>query len=130
MEVHNCRMVNNHAPCIGFGIPKNVTLKVTDCEMYADFYNPNETYGGAVIYGHDRGGSTSEIEEHVFIKNCTFVSSNGHVFKSVNNQNAKMDVAFAQCVADVPDGKGVVLGTDTTLTKLSYGNNVAGMNYQ
>jgi len=128
-EIHNCHLINNHAPCIGFGIYPNATLKITDCELEADFYNPSTTYGGAVIYGHDRGGSTSVIEEHLIIKNCTFVSSNGHAVKIINNNSSLMDASFTSNVCDVPSGKGFVNGATTTLTKLCYGNNVAEMNY-
>ena len=128
MEVHNCRLVNNHAPCIGFGIPKNATIKITDCELESDFWNPDAVYGGAVIYGHDRGGSTSVTEEHIIIKNCMFKSSNGHAFKSINNQNALMDCIFVGNACALPTGKGVVLGDTTTIIPPSFGNSIQEMN--
>lgn len=128
MEVHNCRLVNNHAPCIGFGIPKNVTLKITDCELESDFYDPTVMYGGAIMYGHDRGGSTSSVEEHLVIRYCVFKSSNGHAVKFINNNNALADCVFVGNACALPQGKGVVLGTTTTVVPPSFGNNIDDMN--
>lgn len=130
LEIHNCRLYNNHAPCIGFGIPKNFTLKLTDCELEANFYNPDRNYGGAILYGHDRNGSTSDIEEHIFIKNCSFVSSNGHAFKTVNNNNALMDCVFINNACKLPANKSIVLGNTTSIDALSYGNSLSDMNYE
>lgn len=128
MEVHNCRLVNNHAPCIGFGIPKNVTLKITDCDLESNFYNPNLTYGGAIVYGHDRDGSTSEVQEHLIIRNCVLKSSNGNAVKFVNNNNALADCVFIGNACDLPTGKGIVLGAGTTVVFPSFGNNLSEMN--
>lgn len=128
MEVHNCRLVNNHAPCIGFGIPKNVTLKITDCELESDFYDPTVLYGGAIMYGHDRDGSTSSVEEHLVIRNCVFKSSNGHAVKFINNNNALADCVFIGNACALPQDKGVVLGTTTTVVPPSFGNNIDDMN--
>lgn len=128
IEIHNCRLINDHAPCIGFGLPKKCTLKVTDSELEADLYNPDNVFGGAVIYGHDKGGSTSVIEEHLFIKNCTFISSNGHAVKTYNNESALMGCVFVGNACALPSGKGIALGSTTSVVPPSFGNSVAGMN--
>lgn len=128
MEIHNCRLVNNHAPCIGFGIPKNATIKITDCELESVFWNPDNVYGGAIVYGHDRGGSTAVAEEHLVIKNCIMKSSNGNAVKFINNQNALADCVFVGNACALPSGKGIVLGTLTTVIPPSFGNSIEEMN--
>ena len=128
LEIHNCRLINDHAPCIGFGIPKNCTLKLTDCELESTFFDPNVVNGGAVIYGHDRHGSTVQIEEHLVVKNCIIRSSNGHAVKFTNNNSSLADCVFVGNACALPSGKGISLDSTTTVIAPSFGNNVADMN--
>lgn len=128
MEIHNCNMINDHAPCVGFGIPKNCTLKITDCEMESDFYNPGAQFGGAVVYGHDRTSETGGVYEHLIVKNCIFRSSNGHAVKFLNNFGAYADCTFVGNACALPSGKGIVLGDNTSVIAPSFGNNIEAMN--
>ena len=131
MEIHNCRLVNNHAPCIGFGLPKNVVLKITDCELEADMYDTSETYAGAVIWGHDREGASSvQVQEHLFVKNCIIKSSNGYAVRVLNNRGFLADCVFVGNACAVPFGKGISLGAGTTVVAPSFGNNIAEMNFE
>ena len=132
IEIHNCVLRNNHAPCIGFGIPKNCTLKITNSELYTTLYNPNDwLLGGAIVWGHDRisDPSPTEIQEHVVIKDCILKAGNCHAFANFNNMNGLMDCVFINNAVDVPNDKGIDLGDTTTIDKLSYGNQLVAMNY-
>ena len=128
-EIHNCHLINNHAPCVGFGITKGCTLKITDSILESTLWDAAFPFGQAAIYGHDRnGGSSSVVEEHFIMQNCIVKCTNGNAVKSYDSAGALMDFIFAFNACDLPAGKGIVLATTGQVIAPSFGNNIEAMN--
>lgn len=131
LEIHNCILKNNHAPCVGFGIGLHNTMKITDCEMESELWNPADWRGdGGALYGHDRVGSSAEIQEYVMVKNCYIKCSNSHAFDYIDANGYLIELTFIGNACDLPNNKGVSIAGTATIGKASCNNNVAGMNFQ
>jgi len=130
-EINNCVLVNNHFSCIGFGLKKNYTIKIVDCEMIATMHSENglTTYG--TLYGHDGiNASDSEIQQHLFVKGCVITNTNGdYGITYINSYNKLTDLTLINNIVDVPQGDGFKKSSLASLTKKCFGNNISSMNY-
>ena len=135
MEVFNCNLINNHAPCIGFGLRNNFTLFIHNCTLKSTIFSEsNWNNKGATIYGHDgEGTATSEIMQHLIIKDCYIENTNGnyalYCFNTKANNKTDALLIGNSCVV-VEGGSGFAKEELTTLKKGSFGNNISSMNYQ
>ena len=87
MEIENCRMYNDHAPCIGIGLKAGFTLKIKSCEIVL---NSNTTINQGAVYCHD-GNTESSLPQKIELKNNVIVSNkdNAVVLQSVYGKEIK-----------------------------------------
>ena len=127
LEINNCRLINNHFSCIGFGLRGDYTLKIINTEMSSTMHENNgDAY--ATLYVHD---GNYDGKQTLIVKNCTIINTNKT--KSISIQNAydkEIDLTFINNVCGHSGGVGY--SSDSTyhkLSSISYGNNIEEMNY-
>lgn len=125
-EINNCKMVNNHFACIGFGLRGGYTLKIINCELESTMHEQNGD-GYATLYGHD---GDSEGSQNLDVRNCIIINSNKTKSISVlNAYDKKINLRFVQNVCGHVGGTGFsYVSAYHTIDSLSYGNNIAEMN--
>lgn len=130
-EINNCVLVNNHFSCIGFGLKKNYTIKIVDCEMIATMHSENGLTNYGTLYGHDGSdASDSEIQQHLFVKGCVITNTNGdYGITYINSYDKLTDLTLINNIVDVPQGNGFKKSSLASLTKKCFGNNISNMNY-
>ena len=131
-EVNNCIMYNDHNCCVGIGIKTKQTVKIKNCEMRSNFVNPNESFGGAVVYAHDDSfGTAGQMDEFLDIVGCIIRSENSKLGIKVKNvYGCDIVCTFVgNALSYLDAGSGCYLGATTYKDKVCSGNNVAIMNY-
>lgn len=131
-EVNNCIMYNDHNCCVGIGIKTNQTVKIKNCEMRSNFVNPNESFGGAVVYVHDDSfGKAGQMDEFLDIVGCIIRSENSELGIKVKNvYGCDIVCTFVgNALSFLGTGSGCALGATTYKDKVCSGNNVSIMNY-
>lgn len=131
-EVNNCIMYNDHNCCVGIGIKTKQTVKIKNCEMRSNFVNPNESFGGAVVYAHDDSyGTAGQMDEFLDIVGCIIRSENSELGIKVKNvYGCDIVCTFVgNALSYLDAGSGCALGAKTYKDKVCSGNNVSSMNY-
>lgn len=126
-EINNCRMVNNHFACIGFGLRKNYTLKIINTEMTTTMHENNgDGYG--TLYGHD---GPQDGQQNLVVVNCVIENTNTtKAIAVLNAYNKAMNLTFINNVCGHNGGTGFSYISDyQTINKMSYGNNIPEMNF-
>lgn len=122
--IRNCKLINNHYACVGCG--NKDTLIFENCEMeITNLYGSNGVRG--CIYAHD---SDIDRDFKVIIKYCQLTSVDVPI-TIINAYNKPMSILLiGNVVENKKGGAGITYdGTYHSLSKLSFGNNSADMNY-
>lgn len=128
LEINNCVMRNDHFSCVGFGLRKNFTLKIVNCELTSTMYDDDAT-GYGTIYGHDgSNGSTTDRNQYLMIKGCVIENTNSDY--AVRYLQAYGNLVEATYINNVAVSQGATYAASVQLQKSNkcFGNNVSLMN--
>jgi len=141
----NCRFIGDVRQPVGIGLKRYFTCTFVNCEFI-------QTSGYPAFYAHSwevSEGVTNLVKQRLVLKNCLFMngSTSGNPTIQLQSQewpNTDAEVLFHDCVVvntsggqtigmhlyrDNGGAKDKYLGSsDWTLSPLSFGNNVQGMN--
>ena len=140
-EINNCVLVNDHFACIGYGLRTNYTIKIVNCELTSTFHESNKatvntgnsTDYYSTLWGHDgTDTSTTEITQHIVVKDCVITNTNDiNGLSYYNARNGLADMTLINNIVDVQSGgSGFIKANTATLTRKCFGNNIQSMNYQ
>ena len=144
--IENCKLYNNHACCVGYGLRPNVIIRIKDCEIESDVNSDRNQYSGfssyGPVFGHLQANATVGQNQNLEILNCIIRNRNypygivqmdgsgatdysgisstlKFMFNVIKTSNQSM--AFSNI--SIPDNPQVC-----ALDDMNYGNNIASMN--
>lgn len=126
-EIDNCRMINDHNSCIGYGVRSGCTIIVKDCDLTTTMSN-TENFTGT-IWGHD---INTDGEKNIVVKNCIIRNTNApRAIAALNAYGKNVQVTLIGNTCKTSDNNNAFsISPVNTLTDISRLNNITAMNYQ
>lgn len=147
--IENCKIYSEQNPAVGIGLDKNQTVNLINCEIIThrteDVLNATgvaegsewawKPDGGALFYHALYPGNYTDDEgyQRLVVKNCIIENNDDNVVsgEAGGMENQVTLVFIGNSGWSSTNGASFVKGlTNATLSPLSHGNNMIGMNYQ
>jgi len=142
VTVFNCRCYSEQSPAVGIGLDKNTTLELIQCE-----FERNETVtitsvksgvwgykadGGAFFYHALYSGHYTDDTgyQRMTVKDCVFKNNKNYcIYGESGGMMTQVTTTFINNVGYSASGFTAHRLSQETLSPLSFGNNMASLNY-
>lgn len=144
--VFNCKLYSEQSAAAGIGLQKNQTVNIESCELIRN--EPSDMDGvtikdgvwgykassGALFFHAKYNGNYTDENgyQRIVMRNCVLKSNRENVVRGdAGGSEAQVEMLFAHNVgySTVNGATASIAMTSATLSPLSYGNNMAALNY-